>query len=484
MDIFRFEIDTRVGNHGDSGISVYAALKIERFNEYYKILTEMSSLISQRDKAMLLTCKRLRGKSLSYDLPLINDLVQEVKDSLSYIKKVSESIGILDSKLLVKIKDVVDCNIVGGKEGVRLDNLYENLEEIVLYIEDLLSKTLEMFDKLKLLEGKPLRIIILFSEDGYETQFTKYHINLEHFGDKLHSILRDDFEKSLYLEFKKLEATFKSVARSLDNPNIPVEAWIKSVNLGSKLVEKMRQDYPEVFLKAQPYYSEMMLIFEAWMSSLNKIYTQQVWIYNFSGKIYSDNYKKHKALYLRMIYLAHQYTLGDFLVLQVNDLKSILEDSFRVESGFIQEEYDIVNISLIDPELGEMIRKNIIKEVQNQMGYNNIVLSKGYMWKKAERGLFDNRQFYSHKICCYKFLDEDKFIDNKFIKNQGTDAVKELESILQRRGEVYSKVLRKMIKYTCYLNVQTYYSNLNGNFIEVSLKDSKESMDKKFKKGA
>lgn len=477
MDVFRFKLDPKFNKYDKNKLILLAQLKIEDYKKNLNRLQENVAEIQCKNFDILSICKKMQGKSLKFDKDFIDEnlsfVIKNLNDVMSLIRVIFKKDSIEFKRNLNSIFYFIDED--KKNNIINIPKIYTSVESFLLSVEGSIKKMIDMFEKLKELEHKPLKILVTINEKNeVETHFIKYSINYEHFGDFLHEILKKDLENVFLKDFIEVLNNYLIVTKHVDFDNINYNSFVRATIALSKLEESLCS-FNDIFLEAFPSFKIIKYTREKYHKLIELSAKKTSYFYEKSKEISMDH------LFANFLARVRSIKLSQFLNLTDEDFENmILDSSYDDSKGF---DFFYFELKYFEIDLYNDLFRNAINNYKNKNNYTNVFFKEKYLTKNAERGLYDNNQFYTNEIEFLKTIEEEVFSQRKYIKTMGTDAVIKGENNFVFRKEYYSKILKKKIYSTIFINSEKYYINLLGNYQEVILAKSEE-FAKKFNKAS
>lgn len=457
--IFQFKVSDDLRTYKENQIYVDVSLLGNNINYY---LRELDSFNVSMKKDEIVFFRKVDTLNLGRNHKKIQLLEETSLDVLSDLKRIGGLCSELFPEHKIGLTDRINSiNIFfeNNKETFYFGCM-ELIEPLYNDILNLLERKITMCQKLKQMENRTLKAIVTFFKDGYETHFTKYHLNLEEFSEQLHTVLRDELDTKFIAKYKELEEKHFSLMEEKEaNNTITLKTFLEfSDGIMQNLSEI--KNFPEKLLKAQPNMISLNIDVEGLMSILSRIENKFDAIYTWI-KANHDAQIEVSELYLKSISVLYNYKLIDFINFDSSKAISFFEEiKFK---KFINEKItylSIGNLIRTEPEIGIQLVVNAIAELQKKGDFEMHSKNEKFMLKKAKRHFFDNNQYYTHEIMFYEiFPREVEFKKNKFIRSNSYDKVYMGENIHRVTSDVYSHLLKKIIKYEFYLKTVSYYVN-------------------------
>ena len=346
-----------------------------------------------------------------------------------------------------------DALLSGFNENREFNQLNLNFLD---WYRDKTKRKLEVCERLKKIEGTPLKALLIFDENSYETHFTKYHLNLESYSDILHGLLRLELEEKFILEYKKVENAMFQIISKIDENSTLSHFFKMSSELMAHYEKMMR--FPQQFLKVQ-------FRFHSLEKEIKKIIKDHS---EFSKKL-SDIAKRVKLLgkekrnIIEIITLFNEFTIKRFHLFNPDDVSNSKIISFiEMKDISIEDEVLLPVLEVIEPSLVNSIKNRIIKVLKAQGDYSKLNMNSQFLMRRSKRSIFENRQYYSHEMLTYQFLPEtSEYIKmkNQYLNTAGYEKIFIEKKTLRIKSEVYSKTYDKKITYTVFIELDYYMLN-------------------------
>jgi hypothetical protein len=467
-DIFQFNISDDLRSYKENKIYVEVSLLGNNVKYYISELEKLSVSFKKQETQIMryadvlnkgkfhrrvnLLEENLDNLNIAFDI-VIRVICNLLPESKEYIIK--EQVW-----LMKRLKDSKNDFYVGSLQLI--EDFYRDLSEQI-------EAKLIMCQKLKLLENKTLKAIVTFHKEGFDTHFTKYHLNLEGFSDQLHEILQDELEIKYIKSYKALEHKHTTlIEEKEDNNLITLKKFLSFSDEVMKNYSELKK-YPSNFLKAQVNTVTIDSDIEGLIGVYSKIEEKfdEIYVRIKDKPKYKDNVN---LLYLRLMAMIYESNLADFINFNTESVDNLLEfvkDKEGVEKNL--DYFSLSNLIRVEPIIGNKLMKNALAIIKQEGQYHIHNTKEKLMIKKTDKHFFDNNQFYSHEMTMYEMVPNSvSFKKNKYVQNSGYDKVLISEKINRVTDEVYSHILKKNIRYEFYIKVVSYYVNLNNQYQHAS----------------
>ena len=465
-DIFNFIIADDLKLYKDHQINIEVALISNNIKYYVKELDKLIVLYKKLEMPLFKQASILNKGKFHKKEDRLSEAYGIIKKSFDGVMNKVVTLFPEHKESLIKDYDKFLKDIDKTRE-----NYYEgssNIIERFYYVQlENLEKKYSMCEKLSKIEKKPLRAIVTFNKDSYDTHFTKYHLNLEEFSEQMHNILKAEFEVKYMAIYRALEKKhFNLLDNKKDNNLITLKEFLNFTDEVMVNYAEMKK-YPENFLKAQIDTYTINQDVEGMIDLYRQIEVKFEKLYSNLEKFLKETNREAELniIFIKALVMMYDLKLKDFILRDIDDTESVI--NFLHSKNGLENDLDYIsltNLMKIEPLLATKIFKNILVGIKYK-GNFSILDNKGkFLLKKSERNLFDNNQFYSHQILFYEIVpNELNITSNRYMQNSGFDKVFVENGVLRFKDEVFSHILNKKIKYEFYLQTELFYVNVNNS---------------------
>lgn len=458
--MFKFKVSNDLRNYKENQIYIDVSMignnikffltELEKFNVllkkaepwfFQKIDFLNKGKMHQKKESLDSTYVEIMGQLNKITQICVNLFPESKKDIQGRLKQINDS-------LLAKKEDYYEgCMIL-------LESYYRDMTEIV-------EKKIQMCQKLKLIDSKTLKAIVTFFPNGYDTHFTKYHLNLEEFADQLHSVLKEELDQKFISKYRELEDKhFQLMENKEDNNLITLKSFLEFSDAIMENYSEIKT-FPEKFINAQVNKVSIGVDIDGLMNLYSRIENKFSDIYEGLQKVCNDDLE---VMFLRVISIMYEIKLVDFINLNIAGMDKLFEVA-KSKSG-IENKINYVSLANLfrtEPNIAKQVMSNAINKINIDGEYSIHSPVDKFMIKKAKRNFFDNNQYYNHELLMYEiFPKEVEYKKNRYIQNSGYDKVFIGEKIHRIHETVYSHILRKTITYEFYIKTSSFYVNTHS----------------------
>lgn len=465
MEMFNFIITDDMRGHGENKLNLGVEVKVNNIQAFRKQLNSALELFLQQENKAIASCNYLYKASAHKQLQNIEVEATELLKLLNTIYNKTESAFYDDRQLFSEKFTSLLSYIQEGQISCDLDKIGTVFTDFSEWIKTALSRKIDMCDKLAQLANRPLKAIVTFSEKGYETQFTKYHLNLEHFADFMHKMLKEEFNLQYMNSYYELESEHFSLMEKIkDAENIKIgdflEAADKILQTQTKF-DKLKRP----FILAQINSKKIQ---DGIQGVIHQIYQISMKFEELYAAFSSQKARNVLELYIKIMGVIYKLPLKDFLSRKEADFLRFYDfvrtTSFRDEDLLVKRLL-FCNLEKIEPILAERLKNKILNDFRTKENCT-VFDSKGqFMVKKNERGFFDRSCFYTHTLLVYEFIPKRvDLVKNKYTLASGYDKTLIDRKTLRFSGKVYSALLNREIDYDIFLELLSYNINLSNHY--------------------
>jgi hypothetical protein len=458
QDLFYIIIDEKLTNYNKKTVSFKIKVKANNFKEFHKKYTDFLAYASPK---INIYEKKMTEIGKAVDKRLISD---KLKKEVSYVKIILEDLKngfkkncpefyndfiVFYDRLDHQFNEILSDNLV--QEDFTKNNL-----EFLEWYSDKTRRKLEVCERLKTIEDTPLKALVIFDKNKYETHFTRYHLNLESYSDILHGLLKVELEEKFISEYKILEMNHFDMMKELSN-NISLKNFL---HLSSELMnnyEKMFR-FPQQFLKVQ-FKNKKIEEDIYYIVDKHSYITEKLREIIKRVKLLT----KGKKNILKAMTLFYEFPMERFEKFITEDVgkPKIIEFIINKEIK-LDDEILLPILETIEPSLAEAIKNKILKVLKIQGQFDSLNKSAQFFMKKNKKSIFDNHQYYSHEMVTFQFLpqshDEVKS-KNQYLNTAGYEKIYREKKLMRIKSEVFSKVYGKKISYTVFIEFHYYMIN-------------------------
>lgn len=466
-DLFSFDIvEDNLSQHGKNAVKLNILLSLENLNFYkqslklqWAELQEKANLAYEKEKRIIAISKSNNQSILESEIIDLSIIINEIQDNLR------QHVATLPKNVLETLENL---NIYLSHQG--LEKNFKDLHAFIFHFVDSVdfqfSRIEKLYDGIGKLEGRNLEAVVRFRSNSFTTNFTRYYLNLEEFGDILNAILAEEINNKFFRQYKKLENYFFQLAEYLNFPEkIKVS---QAIQMSQKLLNilDMLNKFKFPLLNAQRKYKTIISENIYSLDSLAFISNKYLEIFKILYQQTND-----KTHCLRAMSYFHELTLNSFLDLDDEQILRTIDFIKKFPPKMEINELLLPLIGFFDPGIEERIKKGLINQFKKDNDYKKLDYSQGYMIKKAPVQYFSNNKFYSHIVALFKFYENEEFQNNKYNAFSAVDKISLDEKLFSKKGKVFSKFFNKEIEYRTYYSVKINRINVTS-YDELNLKNS------------
>jgi hypothetical protein len=167
-----------------------------------------------------------------------------------------------------------------------------------------------------------------------------------------------------------------------------------------------------------------------------------------------------KIMFLFSLNIFYQMSLENFLNFETTSVPQIFLEAVKIKKMDVRKNIILSNLEIIEPEIAERIKKNIILDLKNKEQYDLCDYSGSFLIRKAKKNVFDNNQFYSHELAVFAFMPEDVYqTSNRFMRSSGYDKVFLNQYNVRHKMEIFSLLSGINLNCDIYLNIANFQIN-------------------------
>lgn len=459
QDLFIIEINEKINQYNSRSISLLIKVKTNNFTKFFKkykeYLDENKYKINNYESLLSVIHKLSENKRnkerLKKEVSLLKIIIEDIKNGFkdNYIEMFPEF-----KKFYNIIEDGIDDILSDNDFPENFDN---DNREFIEWFCHITRRKLEMCERLKYIQDTPLKALVIFDDKGYETHFTKYHINLESYSDILHNLLKKEISEKYIDKYNSLEYYHFEKIKELTE-DLSIKNYFK-ISLD------ILRDHEEMVVDIKKQILNVQLRYEELSSNIDKIIDKTSFvnlkIINILKSLEVFKFKNKELL--KVISFIYQLPVKKFLSIKDDYFSSKKILDFMLESNVeIIEDIHLPVLEQLEPELASNVKNKILFIIKNKFGYETSNKDSSFLIKRNKYSIFDNNQYYSHEMMVYNFLPETSklaFSKNKYLNTAGYDKVFKEKNHLRIESEVYSSIFQKKIKYYLIIEVNTFMVN-------------------------
>lgn len=449
-DFLTFTISKKKARYDKNQIIYNVSLKINEFRKYYNNIKDKIALIEEQDIRCQKIASLLKGNVKNFNQEKVNNTILELNQSLEIIRKIAnESILIEDKYSSFEYEWVEFNQWLQGKKD--FNGLYDKIDHLLSTLHNNINRTIRMFEVLKELEHKYLQVLITFNKNDIDIHFIKYALNEESFAESIKLILEDEFNDKFMEEYRIMENTFFHMYDSLWHGN--VENFLEK-SYALFIIDQKMKDFDQLFLNEQDRSDEINSMKNRLVTYLEKVDDLFFNIHKSLKKRFPNNYND---LFVKTLYVINEMDINLFKSIEIDKIEKTI-DFLENKILNIKKYPKIITLdtlNLIDEKSLYLKRRHIYKIKSED--HSLIDFNKGFMLRKAEKGIFD-RRFYSHIVSLFKFLNND-YKKNRYTNVKGFDKVFDKKYLIPIQGNY--KINKRQIRYISLIEIRDYYINLN-----------------------
>lgn len=461
-DIFNFEVADKINSYDSNTLAMFAKLKTNNFKQFDKKYTKFLDFIRPKMNNLSEQISKL-GKGLNNGVvtPSLLNHLDQLKHELDYTKtKMLHYCPEYETELVIIYNEINKAYLsIDDNQFLKSGEFTEILLDYIEWFSSKITKKAQMCERLKTLENQNLKVLVNFSEKGYETHFIKYHMNLENYSDILHQLLKLELEDKFVNKYNKLEQEHFELISQI-NESMLVKDFITQSASIMQNYEEMYQ-LKEKFLKVQIKHNEIETNIKDILDKNRELSKKLTTMLSLVKKN-----KKSKKITLKGMSLCYDLPLNKFFQLEDNNLiKDEIVEFLNKKDIKLYNNLLLPVLELIEPESVREIKNRIISLMRKQQGYETINKKSQFMIKKNERNIFENSQYYSHTMILYQFYPksiEEVKNQNKYITTSGYEKIFLNKKMIKISSKIYSKLLKKEVSFIGYLEL--HYYNLNPHY--------------------
>lgn len=467
MEMFNFIITDEMRGHGENKLNLGVEVKVHNIQTFRKQLISALELFFQQETKAIQSCNYLYKSSAHKQIRNIQNEGNELLALLTSIYNKSESAFYDDRQLFSEQFTELIAYIQEGMVSCDLDKIGTIFTTFSEWIKNALSRKIDMCDKLSQLSNRPLKAIVTFTETGYDTQFTKYHLNLEHFSELMHKMLKEEFNIQYMDNYYSLEKEHFMLMEKIKNyEKNKIEDFLEAAD---KILQTQAK-----FDKLKRSFIVAQLNFKTIQDGIQNVIHNIYQISNKFEEMYSvfaaqktPNVSVTQA-FSKLIGIVYQLPIEKFLIRKEADFLRMYDfvktTNFR-EMDLTVKRMLFCNLEKLEPELTERLKNKILTDFKTK---ENCTLfdSKGqYMIKKNDKGIFDRNCYYTHNLLVYEFIPKKvEYVKNKYTLASGYDKILMDKRTLRFSGKVYSTFLNREICYDIFVELLSYNINLSNHY--------------------
>lgn len=205
MDLFNFVISDKMRQHGQCTLNLEVLVKANNLASFKKDLVSALEIFIQKENEVFTLCRFLQKASFHRQTTQVEEAADKLLFLLNLIKKKSETVFYDDKASFASKFETLVSYLEDGKITFGLDKIGSMIEDFSTWLKDTLGKKVDMCEKMMQLDKKPLKALVRFIPGGFETHFTKYHLNLEHFSELMHKLLQAELTEQYVGPYQLLE---------------------------------------------------------------------------------------------------------------------------------------------------------------------------------------------------------------------------------------------------------------------------------------
>lgn len=471
MHIFNFIIDDSILYHNKNSLNIGVFVQTNNLKIYKKKIEQIIRSFQEKEPKLLTSAKYLSQSKAVYKRDQSQSEFDFIVKELANLKNQAQEVFYDNLNLLNDKITQVTSFLYDNKETLAYENLYSVVEEFCSWFKLVLARKLDISEKLGKLDGQPLRAIVNFKETSFETSFTKYYLNLEHFSEMMHYMLQRELKEVLVDKYYEIERKHFELK---NNPDFNKEtATVKNfINLTEQILYNysLLEEFDLIFLKAQVNYGNIKntcesIIKENYLlaEKFNRVYSILTEYANSSKIPDRDNWIK--TIFVKTISFAHEFKVEQFFSFKESDFNKMFEFLSNKEVNYTFNKMLFSNLEILEPQIAEKIKYSILVELKKNENIENCSFKENYLIRKAKKNVFENNQYYSHVLFIYEFMPNLAInVKNKYTVSAGFDKVLLDSRILKFSGEVFSPFLKQTVKYDLFIDMLTYHIN-SANYI-------------------
>ena len=457
QDLFLIEVDEKINTYGTNSVSLLIKVKTNNFKKFH---LEYKKFLENNDKKNILFEKKLQSIAKALET---GRLTKAVKNEISEMKVILDELQIMIRKNTPELREEFNKYFYEIEECFTMILKGEDRPHVVSITIDFLEwygyetkRKLDMCERLKKIENAPIRALITFDKDKYETHFTKYHLNLESYSDILHSLLKVELEDKYILYYQNLEKNHFEKKSLIESNEISV--YEKLMNIGELLTQyDQLKKIPLNFLKVQYNYKEIEKNIKEALEESFLINSQMIGFLNhFKTRL---NNKQLVKLYSFLSFIS----VDSFLKVDIEKLLQMnIVDFINKKEIKTIEFMDLSVLEIIEPTLVDSIKNKLLNVLKSKYEFTSLNKGACYFLKRNKNSIFDNHQYYSHNMISYAFFPdtfEKSKSKNKYLNTAGYDKLFISDDFIRINQEIFSKVYNKKIKYSLVIKLYNYMIN-------------------------
>lgn len=457
QDLFLIEVDEKINTYGTNSVSLLIKVKANNFKKFH---LDYKKFLENNDKKIIIFERKLNDIDKALES---GRMTKNVKNEISEMKVILDELHILILKNTPELREDFNKYFYEIEESFTLILKGEDKPNIVSFILEFLEwysyetkRKLEMCERLKKIENAPIRALISFDKEKYETHFTKYHLNLESYSDILHSLLKVELEDRYILYYKNLEKNHFEKKKMIESNDMSV--YERLMNIGELLTQyDQLKKIPLNFLKVQYNYEKI--------EKNIKDALEESFFINSRMIVFLSHFKKelnNKEL-VKLYSFLSLISVDSFLKLNIEKLLQINIVEFINKKEIESIEFmDLSVLELIEPTLVESIKNKLLNLLKKKYEFTNLNKGSCYFLKRNKNTIFDNHQYYSHSMISYAIFPdtfEKSKSKNKYLNTAGYDKVFVKDDFIRLNQEIFSRVYNKKIKYSLVIKLYSYMIN-------------------------
>lgn len=452
-DFLTFTISKKKARYNKNQIIYNVSLKINEFKKYYTEIKSKIREIEEEDLKCQKIASLLRGNIKKINQEKVSRTLDELTFSLNNIRLIANQSILVEDKYSSFEYEWIEFHSWLQNRDNDYKGLYDKIDHLLCTLHNNVTRTIRMFEVLKDLGDKYLQVLVTFGKTDIELHFIRYALNEESFSEVIKEILMDEFNDKYMKKYRVIENTFFQIYDNLWSNN--VETFLESC-CTLFIVDKKMKEFDSVFLDEQKRFDEMDAIRIELIHYLQKA----EFIFEEIHKVIESKFaNNHSDLFIKTLYVINEMDIMMFKSIEVEKLAKTID--FLEKRIVKMEGYPKIitlgTLNLIDRKSAALQRRHVYKMKETDE-YSLIDYNKGFLLKKAKKGLFDNK-FYSHIVSIFKFLSDDSFQKNRYTSVQGFDKRFDQKNIIPVLGSY--KLKGKSIKYMSILEIEDYYINLS-----------------------
>lgn len=467
MQIFTFKVSDKIRTHGKSKINLEVIVVLNNVQTFKKQLIAAADIFNQKEDFAFRCCKYLSKANFHRQEAQIHIEANDLLEFINMIRNKTENAFYEDRATYCEKFSNLTNSIQVGIENTSFLSLEADFVKFTDWYKQSVARKIDMCEKLQSLNNKPLNAIIEFLADGYESTFTKYHLNLEHFSDLMHKILKVEFEEqhlNTYTELSKEH--FELMDTIMKFESVSLNDYLLASDRVMLNQAKMDKIHPEI-IKAQRKGENILNNFQGVVGRIYKI--SQKFDELYQALQLALPYQDVRKPFIQIMGLTYKMTVKEFFLKKtidhIQDYIQLVRDNSSELQNVQIDKMLFSNLEKVEPIFSRKIKTKVLQSLREAENCSITENESQFMIKKNGKGVFDRNSFYTHTLIIYEFIPKlVNDVRNKYTTSAGYDKILIDSKTLRFYDQVFSVFMNKNISYDIFIQLNYYHINISSHY--------------------